>query len=39
MPAPFNQRGKARLAPVGREVVFGSGIYTYSSLRPAELSR
>jgi hypothetical protein len=36
---PFNQQGKARLAPVGREIIFGSGIYTYSSLRRAGLSR
>jgi hypothetical protein len=35
----FNQQGKARLAPVGREVIFGSGTYTYGSLRPAGLSR
>ena len=39
MPAPFNQQGKARLASVGREVIFGSGTYTSGSLRPAGLSR
>jgi hypothetical protein len=39
LPAPFNQKGKARLTPVRREVIFGSGIYTYGSLRPAGLSR
>jgi hypothetical protein len=39
LPAPFNQRGKARLAQVGREVIFGSCTYTYGSLRPARLSR
>jgi hypothetical protein len=39
LPTPFNQQGKARLAPVGREVIFSSGIYTYGSLRPAGLSR
>ena len=36
---PFNQQGKVRLAPVGREVIFSSGIYTYGSLRRAGLSR
>jgi hypothetical protein len=36
---PFDQRGKAGLAPVGREVIFGRGIYTYGSLRPAGLFR
>jgi hypothetical protein len=39
LPAPFNQQSKARLAAVGREAIFGSGIYTYGSLRPAGLSR
>lgn len=39
MPAPFDQQGKARLAPVGREVIFGSDIYTYGSLRPAGRAR
>ena len=33
--APLHQRGKACLAPVGREVIFGCGIYTFGSLRPA----
>ena len=27
LPDPFNQQGKARLAPVGREVIFGSVTY------------
>jgi hypothetical protein len=35
LPTPSNQQGKARLAPVGREVIFSSGIYTYGSLIPA----
>jgi hypothetical protein len=39
LPAPFNQQGKARLAPVGREVIFGTYTYTYDLLRPAVLSR
>jgi hypothetical protein len=39
LPAPFDQRGKARLAPVGREVIFGCSTYTSDSLRPGGLSR
>jgi hypothetical protein len=29
LPTPFDQQGKVRLAPVGREVMFGSCIYTF----------
>jgi hypothetical protein len=36
---PFSRRGKARLVPVGREVVFGSGTYTHGSPRPTGLPR
>jgi hypothetical protein len=35
LPVPSNQKGKARLAPVGREVIFGSCTYTHGLLRPA----
>ena len=37
MPAPFDQRGKAHLAPVGREVIFGFG--TYLDIRLTQTSR